>query len=209
MPHLTPRWVLQYWGTEVCRKGFHDNIWITSLENKLRNSKDNIVISDCRFPNEIKAIHNAGGIIIRVKRGEDPEWYDAAVSANKGPNGNANWALSQRKLEKLKIHAIKNEKTLAAQLRKNTNLKDLLIKNLENDADALKISLISFFADNSDDVMRIATAARNSFVHGDLTAGGAGLSVNARVDAIENLAKVLMNYCDELFSKCLKRIEAK
>lgn len=111
--------------------------------------------------------------------------------------------------KKLKIHAIKNEKTLAAQLRKNTNLKDLLIKNLENDADALKISLISFFADKSDDVMRIATAARNSFVHGDLTAGGAGLSVNARVDAIENLAKVLMNYCDELFSKCLKRIEAK
>ena len=72
-----------------------------------------------------------------------------------------------------------------------------------------KISLISFFADKSDDVMRIATAARNSFVHGDLTAGGAGLSVNARVDAIENLAKILMNYCDELFSKCLKRIEAK
>ena len=26
MPTLTPRWILQYWGTEVCRAGFHDDI---------------------------------------------------------------------------------------------------------------------------------------------------------------------------------------
>ena len=55
MPHLTPRWVLQYWGTEVCRTGFHDDIWIASLENKMRKTFDNIVISDVRFPNEITA----------------------------------------------------------------------------------------------------------------------------------------------------------
>jgi hypothetical protein len=105
MPKLTPRWVLQYWGTEVCRTGFHDDIWIASVENKMRKTGDNIVISDVRFPNEIKAIHNAGGIVVRVKRGADPEWYDAAVSANKGPNGNATWSLSRSKLESLKIHA--------------------------------------------------------------------------------------------------------
>jgi hypothetical protein len=105
MPKLTPRWVLQYWGTEVCRDAFHDDIWIASLENKMRKTTDNIVISDVRFPNEIKAIHNAGGIVVRVKRGEDPEWYDAAVSANAGPNGNATWSISRSKLEKLKIHA--------------------------------------------------------------------------------------------------------
>jgi hypothetical protein len=105
MPNLTPRWVLQYWGTEVCRHGFHDDIWIASVENKMRKTTDNIVISDVRFPNEIKAIHNAGGIVIRVKRGEDPEWFDAAISFNRGPNGNATWALSRNKLEQLKIHA--------------------------------------------------------------------------------------------------------
>jgi hypothetical protein len=86
MPTLTPRWVLQYWGTEVCRKTFHDDIWIASLENKLRTSKDNIVVSDVRFPNEIKAIKNLGGKIIWVKRGELPSWYDTAVSANAGSN---------------------------------------------------------------------------------------------------------------------------
>ena len=77
-PEITPRWVLQYWGTEVCRRGFHDDIWIASLENKLRASLDNVVISDCRFPNEIDAIRRAGGSVIRVVRGSDPEWFLAA-----------------------------------------------------------------------------------------------------------------------------------
>lgn len=84
MPNLTPRWVLQYWGTEVCRKGFADNIWIASLENKLRQTKENVVISDCRFPNEINSIRNAGGIVIWVLRGSLPEWYQYAYDANRG-----------------------------------------------------------------------------------------------------------------------------
>jgi hypothetical protein len=104
MPDLTPRWVLQYWGTEVCRRSFHDDIWIASLENKLRNSKDDIVISDCRFPNEIQSIKSAGGIVVRIVRGPEPDWYEAALSANRGPDGNATWSLSRQQLEKLKIH---------------------------------------------------------------------------------------------------------
>jgi len=82
--NITPRWVLQYWGTEVCRKGFHDNIWIASLENKLRTTHDDIVISDCRFPNEIAAIRSAGGIVIRVVRGPEPDWYQDAIDTNAG-----------------------------------------------------------------------------------------------------------------------------
>ena len=105
MPKLTPRWILQHWGTDVCRVAFHDDIWIASLENKMRKTGDNIVISDVRFPNEIKAIHNAGGQVIRVKRGDDPVWYDAALAYNRGPNGNAEWSLSKMKLDNLKIHA--------------------------------------------------------------------------------------------------------
>lgn len=101
---ITPRWVLQNWGTEVCRKAFHDDIWIASLENKLRNSKDDIVISDCRFPNEIKSIREAGGIVIRVKRGDDPEWYKDAADMNAGPRC-TNWALASGRMSKLNIHA--------------------------------------------------------------------------------------------------------
>jgi len=81
---VTPRLMLQLWGTEVCRVGFHDDIWIASIENKLRTSKDNVVISDCRFPNEIKSIRNAGGKIVWVQRGQLPSWYNTAVAANTG-----------------------------------------------------------------------------------------------------------------------------
>jgi hypothetical protein len=104
MPNLTPRWVLQYWGTEVCRKAFHDDIWIASLENKLRNSKDDIVISDCRFPNEIKSIKDAGGIVVRVVRGEEPAWYQDAVNMNEGDR-NMSYAISSERIKRLKIHA--------------------------------------------------------------------------------------------------------
>lgn len=93
-PHLTPRWVLQQWGTEVGRRAFHDDIWIASIENRLRSVKDHIVISDCRFPNELKSIKRAGGITIRVSRGENPEWYDAATQYNLG-NKNALSILKQ------------------------------------------------------------------------------------------------------------------
>jgi len=99
MPDLTPRWVLQYWGTEVCRKGFHDDIWIASLEARLRNSRDNIVISDCRFPNEIKAIKQAGGKVIWVQRGELPSWHIMAAKANHGD------IFAKEKLKHLGIHA--------------------------------------------------------------------------------------------------------
>jgi len=102
---ITPRWVLQYWGTEVCRNGFHDEIWISSLENKLRKTHDDIVISDVRFPNEIKAIKNVGGTVIRVVRGPEPVWFKWAESVNFGPNGNSSWAISKTQLEKAGIHS--------------------------------------------------------------------------------------------------------
>jgi len=91
LPVLTPRWVLQYWGTEVCRHGFHDDMWIASLENKLRKSTDNVVISDCRFPNEITSIKSRGGKIIWVQRGVTPHWYEIAALANRGDSKAATW----------------------------------------------------------------------------------------------------------------------
>ena len=115
------------------------------------------------------------------------------------------------KRENLKVHSIKNQAALAATLRKNQKLKDLLMEGIENqneiENDGLKKSLLNFYEANGRDIMCVATAARNSFVHGDLTAGGAGLSINARVAAIEELATVLRNYCDKLFSRCLTRIQ--
>jgi hypothetical protein len=129
---ITPRWVLQYWGTEVCRRGFHDDIWIASVENKLRNSQDDIVISDCRFPNEIKSIKNAGGIVVWVKRGELPNWYNTALGANAGilPD--------QELLKQIGIHSSETAwvgTDFDAVLENNGSIDDLYnqVKNLVSD----------------------------------------------------------------------------
>jgi hypothetical protein len=100
MPNLTPRLVLQKWGTEVARKSWHDDTWIASLEYKLTKAHNDIVITDVRFPNEIKAVKDAGGIVIRVVRGPEPDWYGIALAANNNPQPNA----SAEMLNELKIH---------------------------------------------------------------------------------------------------------
>jgi hypothetical protein len=104
IPNLTPRLVLQQWGTEVVRQAYHDDMWVASLENKLRKTKDNIVISDVRFPNEINAIHAAGGLVVRIKRGPEPDWYKAALDYNAGVR-RCGWALGQDTLVRLGVHA--------------------------------------------------------------------------------------------------------
>ena len=58
-----------------------------------------MVISDCRFPNEIQSIRNAGGKIVWVQRGELPDWYDTAIRANQGHN----YAVQDLKMRKIHI----------------------------------------------------------------------------------------------------------
>jgi hypothetical protein len=60
-------------GTEAGRQVFHQDVWVISLLNRARG-KD-VVITDVRFQNEIKYIQENGGIVIRVRRGDDPVWY--------------------------------------------------------------------------------------------------------------------------------------
>ena len=77
--NLTPRWVLQQWGTELGRNSFHPDIWVASLENQIIHSTGNFVIDDCRFKNEMNIIRKNGGILIRINRGSLPEWYSTAM----------------------------------------------------------------------------------------------------------------------------------
>jgi hypothetical protein len=105
IPNLTPRWVLQQWGTDVARKSFHNDIWVASVENRLRGIKDDIVITDCRFANEVSAIKNAGGITLRTHRGEDPEWFQFAEILNYGQGPRAILEHSMEQLQKFNVHA--------------------------------------------------------------------------------------------------------
>jgi len=79
----TPREALQKMGTEVGRNSFHPDLWVKTLEKRVRYSPHpNIVITDVRFPNEIEAIRNQGGRVIVIERGVKPPHYDDALASN-------------------------------------------------------------------------------------------------------------------------------
>lgn len=78
--NLTPRKMLQLIGTDLFRKQFNDEIWIRIIEKKIinlikSNIETNIIISDCRFPNEIKMLKEYGFKLIHIQR-ELPFWFN-------------------------------------------------------------------------------------------------------------------------------------
>jgi len=80
---FSPRLALQLMGTEAGRDIFHPDLWVHTVMRRCENAPlNNYVIADVRFPNEINAIVNSGGKVIRVRRGEDPEWYALARECN-------------------------------------------------------------------------------------------------------------------------------
>lgn len=94
-PRFTPRVAMQMIGTDLFRKHFNDSIWILSLENKIKKIP-NVIISDCRFPNEIKMIKDNGGYLIRVKRGPEPDWYPVGIDAANGNSSAIDYLLSKQ-----------------------------------------------------------------------------------------------------------------
>jgi hypothetical protein len=60
------RVLLQWWGTEF-RRSQDNNYWVKRLAERLDN-EDCIVVSDVRTPDEIDAIHQAGGEVWFVER---------------------------------------------------------------------------------------------------------------------------------------------
>ncbi len=64
---MSARELLQKLGTEAMRDGLHENVWVNALFSDV-SSEDNIIITDVRFPNELEAVQERGGITIRVVR---------------------------------------------------------------------------------------------------------------------------------------------
>jgi len=80
---FSPRLALQLMGTEAGRDVFHPDLWVHTVMRRCEQSPwNNYVIADVRFPNEIDAIVKSGGKVIRVRRGDDPEWYSLARECN-------------------------------------------------------------------------------------------------------------------------------
>ena len=86
---MTPRLLLQIIGTECIRDKVHPNAWVNALfadykakwvptgdsvaeeDVSIEKEYPNWIITDMRFPNELEAVKNRGGITIRVNRPYD------------------------------------------------------------------------------------------------------------------------------------------
>ena len=82
---ITPRVVLQEFGTECMREGFDNGVWVSLLKKYLLENPGYYVVPDVRFRNEQNMIRELGGEIWQVKRGKDPEWFARAIFDNNNP----------------------------------------------------------------------------------------------------------------------------
>ena len=82
---MTIRMFLQKLGTDAMRDNLHENVWVNALfadykptesnwnDSLLKHKKENMfypnwILTDMRFPNEMEAVKERGGITIRVQR---------------------------------------------------------------------------------------------------------------------------------------------
>ncbi len=84
--HITPRLVLQMFGTDCMRNGFYNGIWVSLVKQQiLQNPEQNFVIPDVRFENEAVMIKEVGGEVWRICRGQDPQWFTQYLTNNIKP----------------------------------------------------------------------------------------------------------------------------
>ena len=81
---ITPRTVLQLYGTECLRRGFFDGIWVSLVKQQiLENPDKNFVIPDCRFFNELEMVKGLKGFTWEVWRSDKPVYWEDAGKLNK------------------------------------------------------------------------------------------------------------------------------
>ena len=81
---VTPRIMLQLFGTDCVRKNLHNNIWVSIVKKTLIDNPDvNWIIPDVRFPNEVDVIQQElNSSVWWIRRGELPDWYRTAAIDN-------------------------------------------------------------------------------------------------------------------------------
>ena len=117
---ITPRYVLQVFGTECMRRGFYDSIWVSLVKKKIQeNPTTNWVIPDTRFPNEVDMIKSVGGSVWCVKRGQNPQWFDRYKYHDVKPDDihPSEWAWAHSNFD----HIITNDDTVAQLHQKIEN----------------------------------------------------------------------------------------
>ena len=68
---MTAREFMQAFGTDICRK-IKDDVWVSLSIKQIKDENPNLaLIGDCRFKNEIDAVHEAGGKVIYFTRNSE------------------------------------------------------------------------------------------------------------------------------------------
>ena len=80
---FSARWVLQQLGTNIVRE-IHPDVWVMAWERSLTtvHKKSSVVVDDVRFPNEVQAIRDRGGIILKLHKIGEPTTFDGHASEN-------------------------------------------------------------------------------------------------------------------------------
>lgn len=83
---MSAREVMQYVGTEIFRKMYHD-VWPKScIDQIIKEQSELAIITDVRFPNEVSAIKEVGGKVIRLTRdiyGDDAHESERALDKDR------------------------------------------------------------------------------------------------------------------------------
>jgi len=105
---MTGREFLQHFGTNICRK-IHPEIWTDYTISKIEGEGPLLAaISDCRFPNEVEAVKQAGGKIIHLTRKpfEDNHESETSLEGFGGYDAvvdNANLTISETNTEIVRL----------------------------------------------------------------------------------------------------------
>jgi hypothetical protein len=77
---LTAREVLQIVGTDMLRT-MQQYVWSNATIRKILIEKPDVaIIADCRFPNEVNAIKNVGGIVIKLSRNPYNSFHSSEIA---------------------------------------------------------------------------------------------------------------------------------
>jgi len=80
---MTAREFLQHFGTNVMRE-IKDTVWLDRTMKTIEEEQSVIaVIPDVRFPNEVHAIKDAGGFVIRLTRDTKHSTHSCESALNK------------------------------------------------------------------------------------------------------------------------------
>jgi hypothetical protein len=80
-PEFSPRWAMMHFATDLMRMQFHPQIWVFNIERRLSllDAQARVVMTDCRFANELAMVRRYGGEVHQIAR-------RSAISATDHPS---------------------------------------------------------------------------------------------------------------------------